>query len=62
MNRDKYPNAVKTDDGKLKSFTIILAGEDFWCPCGCNCFHKPNKAEPQIYKCNSCGAKYGPKK
>lgn len=55
----KYKNAVLNDDGTVKSFTISCHGEYIYCSiCGANCFHKPNKEDLSIYKCNTCDTKY----
>lgn len=55
---EKYKNAVLDEDGKVKSFTISLEGKNFRCRCGANCFHKPDKKNLQIYRCNGCGLTY----
>lgn len=55
----KYKNAVLNKDGTVKSFTISCHGEDIHCSiCGANCFHKPDKKDMSIYKCNTCDTKY----
>ena len=50
--------AVLTEDGKIKSFTLIVGGKDFFCKCGCNCFHKPDRTDLNKYRCNSCDITY----
>lgn len=30
----------------------------FRCGCGCNVFHKPDKTNLLLYKCNACGLEY----
>lgn len=50
--------AVLNSDGEVKSFTLIVGGNDFFCSCGCNCFHKPDKTDLTVYACNGCGKKY----
>lgn len=49
---------VKTEDGKIESFTLVVGGEDFFCRCGCNCFHKPDKLDLNKYRCNVCDTTY----
>ena len=56
--KDKYQNALKDSDGNVESFTLTIAGKDFFCKCGCNILHKPNMNDLTIYKCNGCGTTY----
>ncbi|QAX98282.1 hypothetical protein EcSzw1_67 [Escherichia phage EcSzw_1] len=55
---DKFKNAVRTEDGKVESFTLKVGGKPFHCRCGANCFHKPNKDDLELYTCNSCDTWY----
>lgn len=55
---DNYKNAVLDKNGKLENFLISIAGKNFKCSCGCNCFHKPDKNNKYIYECNACGILY----
>jgi hypothetical protein len=59
QSRDPYANAVKKD-GKLEEFTLKTHGSDnfFYCDYGCNVFHKPDKEDLDLYKCNACGYEY----
>lgn len=50
---------VTTEDGKIESFTLKVGGEDFFCKCGCNCFHKPDKTRLNVFECNICQIRYG---
>lgn len=49
---------VRLPDGSLENFTLKVAGKPFRCECGCNVFHKPDKAKLEWYKCNACGTVY----
>ncbi|HHX6500967.1 TPA: hypothetical protein ACVGJ1_002840 [Pseudomonas aeruginosa] len=49
---------VRLPDGSLENFMVKVGGKPFRCSCGCNVFHKPNRDEPEHYKCNSCGTEY----
>ena len=53
-----YENAVKHEDGSLHNFTVRIKGGNFSCGCGCNVFHKPDKENLDLYKCNSCGSEF----
>lgn len=55
---DKFKNAVRTEDGNVKSFILNVGGKPFRCRCGANCFHKPNKDDLELYACNSCDTWY----
>jgi len=55
---DKYENAVKTKEGKLENFTLKIQGKPFRCDCFCNVFHKPDKQNLYLYKCNRCGSEF----
>jgi hypothetical protein len=55
---DKHKNSVKDEDGSLYNFTPRINGTMFRCSCGCNVFHKPNKEDLDLYKCNGCGTLY----
>lgn len=58
MSIDKT-KAVLDEEGNVKSFVLIVGGEDFYCQCGCNCFHKPDKQRLSTYRCNGCTTTYG---
>lgn len=49
---------VRTEDGNIETFLITVAGDEFSCKCGCNCFHKPDNTKLGLYECNSCGARF----
>lgn len=49
---------VKTEDGNIETFSITVAGDEFSCKCGCNCFHKPDKNDLELYACNACNTWY----
>ena len=54
-----FPEPVRLPDGKVESFLVRVNGESFSCTgCGCNVFHKPDKRNLDMYKCNSCGTIY----
>lgn len=55
---EKYKNAVKLEDGKLANFTMKIKGKPFYCQCGCNVFHKPDKGNLERYKCNCCDVEF----
>lgn len=55
IDKDK---AVLTKDGEVESFTLKVGGQSFRCSCGANCFHKPDKTNINIYRCNSCNLTY----
>lgn len=57
MQIDKT-KAVLNEDGTVKSFILEVGGKPFNCQCQANCFHKPFKESPGIYRCNSCGMTY----
>lgn len=50
--------AVLDEDGEVETFMLTVEGVDFHCRCGANCFHKPNRENVAIYRCNSCGLTY----
>jgi len=54
--KDEGP--VTTSDGKIENFVQMVGGKSFRCECGANVFHKPDKADLMLYKCNSCGNEY----
>ena len=54
----RFENAVKLENGELENFVMKVAGKPFRCDCGCNVFHKPDRARPDIYECNACGTWY----
>lgn len=56
MNKEE---PVTTEDGKIESFTLRVGGKDFFCKCGSNCFHKPDKTRLNVFECNSCQIRYG---
>lgn len=61
MSNIDYSKAVLHEDGTLHNFTLKVAGVAYHCPmheCGCNCFHKPDRTDLNIYRCNSCGATF----
>lgn len=58
IEEDEFKNAVKHEDGSLHNFTPRIDGKMFRCSCGCNVFHKPNKKDLDLYKCNGCGTLY----
>lgn len=60
MNIDKS-KAVLNNDGDVESFTIKVKGKSFYCVCKANVFHKPDKTNLNLYKCNSCGTCYDSK-
>jgi len=45
-------------DGTLEQFMPKVDGKPFRCECGCNVFHKPDKTDLELFKCNSCGLQY----
>ena len=55
---DKFCNAVCNDDGTLRNFTLRIDGKSFRCECGCNVFHKPDRNNVNLYKCNGCGQEF----
>ncbi|AEJ81351.1 DNA ligase [Erwinia phage Rouille] len=55
IDKDK---AVLDDEGCVKSFTLLVGGKDFFCNCGCNCFHKPDRNDLSVYSCNGCHKTY----
>lgn len=57
----KYENALKNEDGTLKNVMPKVAGSFFYCSCGCNVFHHPDKEDLDLYQCNSCGTQYSAK-
>lgn len=54
----KFANAVLRDDGRLHEFTLKVAGRRFFCDCGCNVFHKPDRSQTELYECNACGVRF----
>ena len=54
----KYEHAVKNPDGSLYECLAKVGGKSFSCACGCNVFHKPDKAVPELYRCNACETMY----
>lgn len=56
--KPNFDNAVKNDDGSLENFLLRINGKGFRCECGCNVFHIPDKANPDVYKCNACTATF----
>lgn len=54
----KFCNAVCNDDGTLRNFTLRIDGKIFRCECGCNVFHKPDRNDVNLYKCNGCGQEF----
>lgn len=59
MNKEE---PVLNEDGTIRSYVLTVAGKDFFCKCGCNCFHKPDKTRPEVFECNSCQIRYGSRK
>jgi len=54
-----YEKAVLHDDGTLHEFTVSISGEHYHCPnCGVNVFHKPDRENLNIYRCNGCGTTF----
>lgn len=49
---------VKTEDGHIESFILTVGGEDYTCRCGCNCFHKPDCTDLDLFQCNSCRCRF----
>lgn len=49
---------VLLEDGTLHNFIVYIEGKDFYCKCGCNVFHKPDRTQLNKYECNSCGLQY----
>lgn len=45
-------------DGKLHEFTLKVNRKRFFCDCGCNVFHKPNKDIDDLFQCNACDQKF----
>lgn len=56
--QDLYAEAVKNDDGSLRNYFARVSGSSFRCDCGCNVFHKPDKKDLELYRCNGCDADY----
>ena len=48
------------ENGTLKEFILKINGKSFNCNCncGCNVFHKPDKNNLSLYKCNCCNREY----
>lgn len=42
------------DQNKLKESTLKIAGKRYFCPCGCNVFHNPDKENLDLFQCNGC--------
>lgn len=55
---DKYENAVRDEDGNVKSFTLKIAGKRWVCECRANCLHQPDKNNLNLFKCNGCGTTF----
>lgn len=49
---------VKLLDGSIETFILTVGGKDFSCKCGCNCFHKPDNTNLNVYECNSCKTRF----
>jgi hypothetical protein len=49
---------VSHPDGRLHEFMLRVGGKRFFCPCGCNVFHKPDNREPELYQCNCCNTQF----
>lgn len=58
MSEKDNGGAVLNDDGSLKNFVLTVGGKPFRCSCGCNCFHKPDREDPDAYECNACETRY----
>ena len=50
--------AVLDENGDIETFTVKAKGEQFHCRCGANCFHKPDRENLDLYRCNSCHTTY----
>lgn len=58
---DKIPQPLREEDGSLKQFMFRnyqLSGRSFYCECGCNVFHRPDRENLDLYKCNCCWREY----
>lgn len=61
MSKTDYSKAVLNEDGTLHNFILTIQGTNYRCPienCGCNVFHKPDRDDLNIYRCNSCGTTF----
>lgn len=58
INHIDKSQAVLDEEGDVKSFTIKVEGSQFRCRCGANCFHKPDRENLDLYRCNSCYTTY----
>lgn len=54
----RKPTPVLNEDGTLMEFVFRNSGKRFYCRCGCNVFHKPDKTKLNLYKCNGCRLEY----
>lgn len=46
-------------NGQVEQFIVnTVGGHSFFCQCGCNVFHKPDRTDLDVYQCNSCGTRY----
>lgn len=54
---DKY-QAVLDENGDIKTFTLKVEVKQFRCRCRANCFHKPDRENLELYRCNSCYTTY----
>jgi hypothetical protein len=52
------PEPVRNADGSLQQFMPKVGGRPFRCRCGVNVFHKPDRTQPRIFRCNGCGTDY----
>lgn len=58
INRIDKSQAVLDENGDVKTFTLKVEGRHFHCRCGANCFHKPDRENLEVYRCNSCYTTY----
>jgi hypothetical protein len=58
IKREGKVKPVTHADGSLHNFMLKVAGRSFSCDCGCNVFTKPDDADLNKFKCNSCGVIY----
>lgn len=50
---------VRMEDGSVENFTVRKTnGTLYRCSCGANVFHKPDRENLDIYRCNGCGKEF----
>ena len=56
VNKQEEP--LLRDDGDLYQTTLKVEGKSYFCKCGCNVFHHPNKRNLNLYACNACNQRF----